>query len=125
MKQVVAQLPKSTPTADSNEDRLYIWNNPSKLLDYVRARFGKHLQYFTPSLAKKLIGKNVVIEHGQEWSYGPTKHNLTTVKIIEVTESGVTVEGGMFPGDEEWIYWDDNDRAATGSGSDPVFIFVK
>ena len=122
MKQVVAQLPKFTPrTYDSNINE----SSPLRFLEYARSKFGKHVQYLTPSLAKKLIGKRVVFIYGQHWVDGSVGDNLSPMKILGMNENGIFVDSGEMPDDEEWIYWDDTDHAATGSGSDPVFVFVK
>ena len=123
MKQVVAQLPKFTPrTYDLNINER---RSPLRFLEYARSKFGKHVQYLTPSLAKKLIGKRVVFIYGQHWVDGSVGDNLSPMKILGMNENGIFVDSDEMPDDEEWIYWDDTDHAATGSGSDPVFVFVK
>ena len=139
--EILAQFPKYSPAQwtalqDSDDD-----GPPGTTSELVRRALGRarkmygHVRPLTRSLAKKLVGLPVYMLWGQSWwdaGQSDRASRLDSLTIIDAeARSGVGVFGGDHilsitgtEGENDYIYYDGN-SAMTGSGGDPVFVFVK
>ena len=100
------------------------------LLPLLQKMYGPKLKLLTPKLAKKFVGHTVHCVFGQRWmdhnkgGVADRKSAISLITIVDVDREHVVfaaVEGGapsVVPG---YLY---DGYFTTGSGADPIAIFV-
>ena len=92
----------------------------------VRKQYGKHAQLFTASIAASMIGKTGIFLVGQTYINSTDRRTeLKTVKVfdMELVEASNTYEVVVDLGAEGSAFGER--ELGTGSGQDPVFIFLR
>ena len=128
--EILTSLPSYTKAKDSVEN--------DRSLRVAKRAFGKHLVILTPAVAKKLVGQNVHALTGQAWpevalysddesNTGETEANRMShiysilIKAFDRDDELTIMDWNM---DLEYNAYLFENRYVTGSGADPVFVFV-
>lgn len=120
-KEIVAQFPTNVPSGILEDDSTQC----------VQQFYGPAVQWLTRYHAYDFIGKEAYVLLGQSWLYNTypktidqRTQDLTRIKIIDVSEDDDVLVSDYGTGINTHIYFDGT-YAATGSGLDCVFVFVK
>ena len=132
--EIKAQLP-----ASGSWDQMDIWGPPAPL---ALKMYGPAAHLLTPALAKKLVGVRAFIIWDQMWNEELTMTGrMARVFGMTIKEVGTTLNtlgfydpNGTFsedhlrvniPEDPDFTHmYLDGDHYVTGSGADPIFVFV-
>lgn len=91
--------------------------------------YGPYVRQLTRSIIKRFMGKTLTILQGQNWyekTIGNRVRQLQKLKPLHFDDeldhlwSDWSIEGV-----QDYIYFFDGDDAVTGSGADPIFVFLK
>lgn len=155
MKQLPKRVPKSIENdsnVPAHLDPFGVHESMEHLPMQAQKRFGPHLVMLTKEIAQSLVGQVVYIVWGQGWwgtlkrgvPLKDVKEHIESVKIYRVSDTGIvfvrkdSMWDPVWPMEEEvkrddpfygkdhheYVYFS-SDVGVTGSGADPVYIFVK
>lgn len=139
--QIRASLP--SPRAMDKDMRKMdrLWATPSNapsLSRIARVRYGPYAKLLTRSLVRKFMGQRLFVisgGHHYDVSYPQATPPATRNERMKMVETLVPLKfwgndlesrWSQFPGEEQdYIYFDRDGEAVTGSGADPIFVFLK
>lgn len=111
----------------------------AKLFDYdsehhmsqqtvAKKLYGPYVRQLTRGIIKRFMGKTLTIIQGQNWqekTIGKRVRELQKLKPLRFDDEVDHVwSDWSSEGEQDYIYFDGDD-AVTGSGADPIFVFLK
>jgi len=127
-QEIIQQLPTSVPNLNNNNaDRYKGQERTAKRL------YGDAATLLTQRVATRILNKTVYAIWGQGWRDGNREKNVRRLMVVHAPEieehdaqswsARVRMEG---EGEWDLSYDDSDDRVpiVTGSGSDPIFVFL-
>lgn len=122
------QLPGYNPTWGEFDDELS--EDLASQLRAVRARYGPAVFPLTTKLLRSALGKDITVIWGQTWiSLNTREEQLHEVETVHVSnDDGLICFNGyaVLCSEDDLMLEDLEDlQVNTGSGQDPVFVFLK